>query len=170
MRPLEIRLAPWDAFDGHTLTIGRSRTKATARRARVIAVQRATAHELRAWQLESGGRGSEPIIGETTDNALGHWGIRVLRPAVERATGGRIADATLYALRHTHASLCHHVTGLGMPEITRRLGHSPSVHFLHYAHVIDSISGRRYESLDEMIEVARADLVFRQCSASGAEG
>jgi integrase len=166
MRPLEVRLAPWSAFDGQTLVIGRSRTKATARRSRVIAVQRVTARELKAWQLASGGRGSEPIIGEMTADVLGHWGTRVLRPAVERATDGRITDATLYALRHTHASLCHYVSGLGIPEITRRLGHSPSVHFLHYAHVIDSISGRRYESLDQLIEVAQAERGFRVGSAS----
>ena len=42
MRPLEVRLAPWDTFDGETLTIGRSRTKAAARRARVIRVPEIT--------------------------------------------------------------------------------------------------------------------------------
>ena len=59
MRPLEVRLAPWDAFDGETLTIGRSRTKAAARRARVIRVPEITSRELRAWRLQSGGRGSD---------------------------------------------------------------------------------------------------------------
>ena len=48
------------------------------RRSRVIAVPRVTAHELRAWQLESGGRGSDPIIGEMTENALKLWARRHL--------------------------------------------------------------------------------------------
>ena len=38
LRPLEIRCAPWGAFNGSTLVIGRSRTKRTAARTRTIAV------------------------------------------------------------------------------------------------------------------------------------
>ncbi len=63
LRPKEIRLAPWSSFDGETLTIGRARTKRSAARTRVIAVPRITATELKAWQLDSGGRGDEPIVG-----------------------------------------------------------------------------------------------------------
>ena len=47
----------------------------------------------------------EPIIGPMTANALKLWGTKVLRPAVAAATGGRITDATVYTLRHTHASV-----------------------------------------------------------------
>jgi hypothetical protein len=46
------------------------RTKASAARTRVIAVPPVTAQELRAWQLESGGRGDDPIVGPMTANAL----------------------------------------------------------------------------------------------------
>ena len=146
---------PWSAFDGHTLTIGRSRTKATARRSRVITVPRVTAQELRAWQLESGGRGAEPITGEMTPNAMKLWGRRRLPKGVR-----------LYDLRHAHASACHY-DGLTLPEVARRLGHSQHTHILHYAHVIEELTGQRYDGLDAMIEAARADLMFRQCSASG---
>ena len=158
LRPLEVRQAPWSAFDGHTLTIGRARTKATARRSRVIAVPRATAQELRAWQLASGGRGSEPIVGEMTPNAIKLWGRRRLPKGVR-----------LYDMRHAHASACHYVSTLSIPEICRRLGHSQQTHFLHYAHIIDAISGQRYDDLDALIEASRADFMFRQCSASGSE-
>ena len=155
LRPLEVRAAPWDAFDGHTLTIGRSHTKATARRSRVIVVPRVTAHELRAWQLQSGGRGSEPIIGAMTQNALKCWARRAL-------------PVTLYTLRHSHASACHYA-GLTLAEAARRLGHSQQTHVLHYSHVIEAISGKRYTDLDALIEAARADPMFRQCSASADE-
>ena len=60
MRPLEVRRAPWDAFDGRTLTVGRARTKRSAARTRVLDVPAITARELRAWRLESGGRGRSP--------------------------------------------------------------------------------------------------------------
>ena len=55
------------------------------------------------------------------------------------------------------------------PRPGSRLGHAQQAHFLHYAHVIDAISGERYSDLDMLIEATRADLVFRQCSASDAE-
>jgi hypothetical protein len=35
--------------------------------------------------------------------------------------------------------------------------------------VIDAISGKRYADLDALIEAARADLVFRQSSASASD-
>ena len=59
------------------------------------------------------------------------------------------------------------MTGLTVTGICLRLGHSASVHFRHYSHVIDAIDGKRYADLDALVESARADLVFRPCSASG---
>jgi hypothetical protein len=61
------------------------------------------------------------------------------------------------------------MSSLTVPEICRRLGHSQQTHFLHYAHVIDAITGQRYGDLDALIPAARADLMFRDCSASGSE-
>jgi integrase len=101
-----------------------------------------TAYELRAWQLESGGRGSEPIIGAMTENALKCWCRRVL-------------PVTLYTLRHSHASACHYA-GFTLPEAARRLGHSQQTHILHYAHVIDGMQGQRFDGLDALIAAARA--------------
>ena len=107
LRPLEIRSASWGAFNGSTLVIGRSRTKRTAARTRTIAVPDVTARELKAWRLESGRPGdSEPIVGPMTQNAMKLWGSRVLRPAIKTATGRE--DASLYTLRHTHASALHY--------------------------------------------------------------
>ena len=37
-------------------------------------------------------------------------GPKRLRPAVKTATEGRIVDATVYTLRHSHASACHYAT------------------------------------------------------------
>jgi integrase len=159
LRPLEIRQVPWALFDGDTLTIGRSRTKATARRARVIAVPRVTARELKAWRLESGRPADdEPIIGPMSPNAMKCWARRSLP-----------AGVTLYTLRHSHASACHYA-GMTLAEVARRLGHSQQTHVLHYSHVIEAITGRRFEGLDALIEAARADPAFRQCSASGVTG
>lgn len=158
MRPLEVRLAPWDAFDGDTLTVGRSRTKAAARRARVIRVPAVTARELKAWKLQSGGRGSDPIVGEMSPNAVKLWGRRKLPSGVR-----------LYDLRHSHASALHYVSTLSVPEICRRLGHSEQTHFKHYAHVIDELTGQRYGSLDELVDAARAQLRFPQGSPAVGE-
>jgi integrase len=156
LRPQEIRKVPWTALSDGALTIGRAQTKATARRSRVITGPALGMRELRTWRLESGGRGAEPIVGEMTANALRLWGHKRLRPAVERVTEGRITDATVYTLRHSHASMCHYVSGLTLPDILRRMGHSQQTHFLHYAHIIDAFDGARYGTLDELIEAARA--------------
>jgi integrase len=157
LRPLEIRQVRWNTLGAGALTIGRAQTKATARRSRVITGPSVSVRELRAWQLQSGGRGAEPIIGDMTPNALRLWGAKRLRPAVSAATDGRITDATVYTLRHSHASACHYVSALTVPEICRRLGHSQQTHFLHYAHVIEAISGMRYDDLDALIEAARSN-------------
>jgi integrase len=169
LRPLEIRQVRWTALGDGALTIGRAQTKASARRSRVIGGPALAVRELRVWQLESGGRGDELIVGETTANALRLWGAKRLRPAVKAATEGRIADATVYTLRHSHASACHYTTALTVPEICRRLGHSQQTHFLHYAHVIDAISGSRYDDLDALIEAARVPLALRESYASAGE-
>ncbi len=162
LRPREIRLAPWDAFDGQTLTITRAVAKKTARRPRVIAVPQITAHELKAWRMQSGGRGSEPIIGEMTENGLKLWARRHL-PA-----GVRVTDLRCRRRRPPR----HHATAFSLAGILRRLGHKQQVHFQHYATVIDEIeeTGARYASLDALLEAARNDLVFRQCSASASDG
>jgi integrase len=110
MRPIEIRSAPWSAFNGTTLTIGRSRTKGTARRTRTILVPEVTARELRAWKLASGGRGDEPIVGAMTPNALRLWGAKPLRRAISVATAGRIEDAHRLHLR-TYAHVIDSISG-----------------------------------------------------------
>ena len=81
-----------------------------------------------------------------TANALRLWGAKRLRPAATAVTDGRITDATVYTLRHSHASACHYVSALTVPEICRRLGHSQQTHFVHYAHVIDAISASATET------------------------
>jgi integrase len=164
LRPMEARSVPWRALSDRTLFIGKAHTKATARRSRTIEVPRATTQELREWRLESGRpNADEPIVGNTAGGeGIKTWARRHLAAHAEAITGR--ADVTLYTLRHTHASLCHYA-GLTVPEAARRLGHSPALHIATYAHVIDGLQGRRYADLDGLIEAARADLVFRQCSA-----
>jgi integrase len=133
LRPLEVRAAPWSAFDGTAFVVGRAHTKRTARRTRTISVPDATVRELKVWQLRSGRPGgNEPIIGAMTPNAMKLWGRRVLRPAAKAATDGR-EDVTLYTLRHTQASACHYA-GFTIPEAARRLGHGPGLHVETYAH------------------------------------
>ena len=61
---------PWTALGDGALTIGRADTRAAARRSRVIARPAVAVRELRAWQLESGGLGGEPTVGDMTANAL----------------------------------------------------------------------------------------------------
>jgi integrase len=169
LRPLEIRHLRWASLGDGALTIRRAHTKASARRSRVIAGPALAVRELRVWQLESGGRGDELIVGEMTANALRLWGAKRLRPAVKAATEGRIADATVYTLRHSHASACHYTTALTVPEICRRLGHAQQTHFLHYALVIDAISGTRYDDLDALIEANRVTRELRESYARAGE-
>ncbi len=112
--------------------------------------------------MESGGRGSDPIIGEMSENALKLWARRNL-PEEVRVTG----------LRHSNDSACHYVRALTLPGILRRLGHKQQVHFRHYAGVIEQVEvsgGARYELLDELIASARAELGFRVGSVSSGEG
>lgn len=165
LRPLEARAAPWGAFDGDTLLIGRARTKRTAARTRTIAVPAITARELKAWRLEAGRPADdEPIIGAMSANAMKLWARRVLCPAA-RAASGR-DDATVYTLRHTHASALHYA-GYTPPEAAARLGHGLDLHWRTYAHVVESLSGRRYDGLDALIAAARAKLVFPVGSQGG---
>jgi integrase len=167
LRPLEIRQVQWGAFDGVTLTIGRSRTKRTAARTRTITVPKATARELKEWRLNAGRPGdSEPIVGAMTQNAMKLWGRRVLRPAIKTASGRE--DASLYTLRHTHASALHYA-GFTIPEAARRLGHGAALHVETYAHVVDSISGKRYRDLDALFAAARNDPMFAESSLAAAE-
>jgi integrase len=163
LRPLEIRQVPCTALADGKLTIGRAHTKASARRSRVIDLPAVTARELRAWQMQSGVRGSDPIIGEMSPNAMKIWNVRHLRPAVAAVTDGRITDATAYLLRHTHATALHYVSSFTDPEIFRRLGHKHQVHYQHYAHIIDALDGHRFADLDEMIEQSQS---ATRCSLS----
>lgn len=154
LRPVEIRLAPWSAFDGDTFTVGRARTKSTAARTRVIAVPTITARELRAWRLESGGRDDDPIIGPISAHALSKWGARTLRKAITKVAP-EIEDATLYTLRHSHASALHYC-GHTVPSAAKRMGHSATVHLRTYAHVIDALEGQpRHADLGALIEASR---------------
>jgi integrase len=155
LRPLEIRAIPWNALNGQTLTVGRAHTKAAARRTRTLQVPEITARELKEWRLQAGRPGNDqPIVGPMTANALKLWGAKRLRPAVRAATDGRIADATVYTLRHSHASALHYA-GFTVPEAARRMGHGGELHLRVYAHCIDSISGERYANLDALLADAR---------------
>jgi integrase len=167
LRPQEIRKVRWSDLSAGALMIGASRTKKTAQRTRVIIGPAAAIRELRAWQLRSAGRGSDLIIPEMSPNAVRLWNRRVLRTAVKVATAGRITDATVYTLRHSHASALHY-TSFTLREILGRLGHAQQSHFAHYAHVIESISGKRYASLDDLIEDARRNTGGTAATLSGS--
>ena len=167
LRPLEIRSVPWSSLGDATLTVGKANTKRSASRTRTIAVPAITMRELREWRLRSGRPADhEPIIGQMTANALRLMGAKRLRAAVDAATGGGIADATTYTLRHSHASALHY-SGFTVPEAARRMGHGGALHLRTYAHVIDSISGQRYADLDALIAAARS-VEFPQSSLNAS--
>ena len=161
LRPLELRQVRWSDFDGATLTVSRARTKRSAARTRVVDVPAATARELRAWQLESGGRADDPIIGPLGQDGLRLWAYKFLDPAARKATGR--ADVTMYTLCHSHASALHYC-GWTVPDAAERMGHSAVVHMGIYAHPIKVIGAQRYRDLDDLIAEARAELVFPQSS------
>ena len=167
LRPLEIRTAPWSALEGATFTVARSRTKATARRTRTIAVPEVTARELKSWRMAAGRPADdEPIVGDMTPNAMKLWGRRVLRAAAKAASGRD--DVTIYTLRHSHASALHYA-GFTVPEAARRLGHGGGLHIDTYSHVIDSLSGERHAGLDALLSSARAELEFPSRSQARRE-
>ena len=155
LRPGELRLAPWTSIDAGTFTLSRTVAKRTASRTRVLELDAYTVRALKEWQLQAGRpHGDQPIIGDMTANALKLWGARWLRPRVAELTAGRIDDATVKTLRHSHASALHYA-GYTVPEAARRMGHGPGVHIDTYAHVIDAMSGTRHDGLDELYTAAR---------------
>jgi integrase len=154
LRPIEVRAATWGSLQDGVFTVGRSRTKRTAARTRVIVVPEVTARELKRWRMESGRPGDEdPIIGKMSPNAMKLWGRRHLP-----------AGLRLYDLRHSHASALHYA-GFTVPEAARRMGHGPGLHVETYAHVIDSITGTRHDGLDALIMSARTALEVPQTAA-----
>jgi integrase len=157
LRPLELRLVLWSALTEGTLMIGRAQTKRTAARTRVITVPAATMLELKRWRLESGRPDDDqPIIGPMTQGALHNWASKRLRAPVKAITGRD--DATLYTLRHTHASLLHYC-GHTVPSAAKRMGHDGITHLQTYAHVVEALEGQpRYADLDALIAAARAQL------------
>ena len=124
LRPLEVRTVPSTPrrVHPHREPVADEEDRG---RTRVIDVPAITARELRAWQLESGGRGDNPIAPMTAE-AMKSWTRRTLPP-----------DTTLYRLRHTHASLLHYC-GYTVPEAAERMGHGPGLHVETYAHVIQA--------------------------------
>lgn len=167
LRPMEIRSVPWSALGDQTLTVGRAHTKSTARRMRTIAVPEVTMRELKEWRLRTGRPDDAyPIVGPMSANALKLWGTKRLRPAVKAATAGRITNATVYTMRHSHASALHYC-GFTVPEAARRMGHGAELHLRTYAHVIEALSGERYGNLDALIASAR---MFPQSSLTVCRG
>ena len=115
---------------------------------------------MREWRIQSRhSQDHDPIVGPISANAIRLWGSKAFRVAVADATAGRIPMASTYLLRHSHASALHYA-GFTPVEAANRLGHGVGLHWQHYAHVVESMSGTRYDSLDALIEAARADLVF----------
>jgi integrase len=165
LRPLEIRMVRWDDLADGVVTIGRARTKKTAARTRAIKVPAMALAELRRWQLESGGRGEDPIIGPMTDYNLKRIGAYHFKPTARRVLGRD--DVTIYTFRHSHASALHYC-GWTVPAAARRMGHGPALHVTHYAHVIDALEGRpHYADLDALYAAARADVEAMPASAVG---
>jgi hypothetical protein len=157
LSPIEVRHAEWARLTHNKLTIPAAATKRQRARTRVIAVPDETLTELRRWRLESGGRAG-PIIGPCTDYALKQWGQRTLKPKVAQIAG---LDASLYTLRHSHASALHYCA-FTVPAAARRLGHAPALHLRYYAHVIDTLEGEpKFADLDALIAWARSESSVR---------
>lgn len=169
LRPIEIRRVTWDGFNGETFTIRADQTKRSAAWARTITVDRETARELRAWQLASGGRDDDLIVGPLSEEALRQWAYQHLQPAAKRLTGR--ADVVTYTLRHSHASALHYAS-YTVPEAAERMGHSAVKHLDTYAHPIKALGGQRYADLDALIAAARTsghtDLVCPESAPSRA--
>lgn len=154
LSPIEIRSVPWHSLRDGLLHIRAEDTKVSRAHPRAIDVPKVTELALKAWRLESGGRGGEPIVGQMTESALKQWGTKVLRPRVREMTDDRILKGSTYTLRHSHASALHYA-GFTIAEAARRLGHTQQTHVKHYNHVIDAIRGERYADLDALIDSAR---------------
>jgi hypothetical protein len=97
----------------------------------------------------------------------------------QKATGGSSVSsvrswidvpASQQARRASRGSSCPSPAGFTMPEAARRLVQCAGLHVETYAHVIDALDGRLYESLDALIAAARADLGLRRGCISAAQG
>jgi len=168
LRPAEIVLARWNMLVDGELHIGARDTKRSAAKFRAIKLDRFTLQELRVWQVESGGRGRDPIVGPMTANALKLWGTKRLRPRVLAVTEGRIPKASTNMLRHSHASALHYA-GFTVPEAAGRMGHTQQTHILHYAHILAMGRSERYEGLDDLYAAARQSTHSQQLVRLGAQ-
>lgn len=157
LSPIEIRQIPWGAWNDDKLTIPAAKTKRQRARTRVIDVPQITASELRRWRLESGAgqrlRDPRPIIGEITVCAFKQWGTRTLKPIMQQIAG---IPGSAYTLRHSHASALHYC-GYTPAAAAKRMGHSVSMHWAHYARVVEALERQpHYDNLDALLTAARA--------------
>ena len=118
--------------------------------------------------LASGLCGSDPIVGTMSANTMKLWNPRTFRPAVAEVARG-FKNSVVYTLRHSHASALHYA-GFTPAEAAARMGHGLDLHWKTYAHVVESISGKRFEGLEALITAARNDPKFRQSSATAGSG
>lgn len=160
LRPYELRRVPWERLRGAKLALAKADVK-PGTQPRVIDVPAASLTALKEWRLQAGRPDdSKPIVGLTSRN-MNEWNKRLRRLA------GR-DDITAYTLRHSHASALHYAS-FTIPKAAERMGHTPLVHWRHYAHVLDALDGQRYPDLDALIAAARnpeRSEKFRQSSAA----
>ena len=132
---------------------------------RDIEIPATTATELKAWRLNAGRPDDDQlIIGTATAAQMDRWPRTTLRPLAKRL--GIRHDIVSYSLRHSHASALHYANHTPT-EAARRMGHSPVVHIKTYAHVIESLHGKRYDAL---IAAARSEAVVPLRFPDTAEG
>ena len=84
------------------------------------------------------------------------WRRRAFRRAVQAAG---IEHTTLYALRHSFASLLLH-EGRSVIYVARQLGHDARLTLTRYGHVIDELDDQPRVGAEEAIQAARVPSQF----------
>ena len=147
LRPAEIQRVAWDTLVTASCASG-AETEATAAEFRAIPLDRSRSRSCAAGSLSRAvaARTHRRPHDRRRAQAVGH---QAPAPARREVTVGRIAKASTYPLRHSHASALHYA-GFTVPEAAGRMGHTQQTHVLHYAHVLAMGRTERYAGLDEL--------------------
>jgi integrase len=161
LRPGECLALRWSDIAADRISITKSVSlgevkEPKTRRHRTVPIISALRSDLLQWRIACGGaKGSDLVFPSATgglwnDGYYRRWRRFTFKPAVEAA--GLPRDTRIYDLRHANASTLI-ASGLGIVNVARRLGHSPTMCLSTYAHVIDAWEGK---TIDFGAEVQKA--------------
>ena len=166
LRPGEALALRWSDVQERTLVVERSlalgEVKGTKTgRARTVRLLGPLAADLTKWRLAGGRPADDELIfpdpkgNAWTDSRWRNWRARVFAPA---AGAAGLSGFRPYDLRHSFVSLLL-AERRSVVEVARQAGHSPTMTLATYGHVIEELEGAESLSAEELVRLARDELV-----------